>query len=90
MIPLCEGIMQKNADTTISAATTSDKENVLQILYLLDRFGVSDLFYHELAMVNLFLPRSHSVKEARTNLDSKLSHTRYLQWSIPIFQNLSI
>ena len=58
-IPLCEGTMQKNVDTTISAATASDKENVLQILYLLDRFGVSDLFYHELAMVNLSLPRLH-------------------------------
>jgi len=40
--------------------------------YLLDRFGVGDLFYHELAMLNPSLPRSHTVKDARTQLDSKL------------------
>ena len=67
--PVCNTGKKIN-EATISVATASDKENVLEILYLLDRFGVSDLFYHELVVVNLFLPPSHSVKEARTNLDA--------------------
>jgi len=41
-----------------------DQQNMLQILYLLDRFGVGDLFYHELAMLNPSFPRLHTVKGA--------------------------
>lgn len=55
VVPLCEGTT-KNIDTTISAPTTSEQQNVLQIMYLLDQFGVGDLFYHELAMLSPPLP----------------------------------
>ena len=51
---------------------TTDQQNMLQILYLLDRFGVGNLFYHELAMLYPSFPRLHTVKGARTQLDSKL------------------
>lgn len=35
-----------------------DKSSMRQTLYLLDRFGVSDEFYHELSMRFPALPRS--------------------------------
>ena len=37
-------------------------------LYLLERFGVSDEFYHELAMIHPALPRSYRVKQARKQI----------------------
>ena len=39
---------------------SSDVE--VMILYLLDKFGISDAFYHELSMVNPLLPRSYLIK----------------------------
>ncbi len=48
-----------------------DKEKVLQILYLLDKFGVGDKFYHELAAIDSALPRSYKVKKARVELNAK-------------------
>ena len=46
-------------------SATIDASCVRQTLYLLERFGVSDEFYHELAMINSALPRSHIVKQTR-------------------------
>ena len=45
-------------------------DETLEILYLLDRFGISDQFYHELSMVNPSLPRSYVVKQARESISS--------------------
>lgn len=39
------------------------------VLYLLDKFGISDEFYHELSMVQPFLPRSHLVKRIREKIN---------------------
>ena len=38
--------------------TIPSSEALAQTLYLLERFGVSDEFYHELAMAHPSLPRS--------------------------------
>ena len=46
--------------------------SVLQSLYLLERFGVSDEFYHELSMVFPDLPRSYQIKRARWQLSSHI------------------
>ena len=55
--------------TFVSPESGTDSEVndscVRQTLYLLERFGVSDEFYHELSMVNPALPRSHQVKHSR-------------------------
>ncbi len=47
-----------------------DSTEVNEILYLLDRFGISDQFYHELSMLHHDLPRSYEVKKARTAISS--------------------
>ena len=39
-----------------------------QVLFLLDKYGVSDDFYHEMSMIDLSLPRSCKVKELRKNV----------------------
>ena len=41
------------------------KTTIHQVLYLLDRFGISDEFYHEIAMIFPSLPWSHHVKDFR-------------------------
>lgn len=51
----------------------SDMEKVEQILYLLDKFCVSDEFYHEFSMIENGLPRSYLIKQCRNDLD-KLCH----------------
>ena len=40
-------------------------ESVAETLYLLEKFGVSDEFYHKLTMLHPELPRSYIVKAAR-------------------------
>lgn len=47
-----------------------------QILYLLDRYGVSDEFYHELTMVTKCLPRSHRVKALRRQISETVPYIR--------------
>lgn len=41
-----------SSPTLTSATSTNDSSQLRKVLYLLDRFGVSDEFYHELSMVN--------------------------------------
>ena len=56
-MPLLSGTTDiDNSDST---------EANLRVLYLLDRFGVSDKFYQELSMLFSELPRSNAVKKAR-------------------------
>ena len=63
----------KSSPSTPEAATTDNGEDrVLQILYLLDKFGVGDTFYHELSMIDKSLPRSHTVKKPRSECNSQV------------------
>ena len=56
----------KVIETPMESTTTDvNDDSVRQTLYLLERFGVSDDFYHELSMANSSLPRSHLVKKSR-------------------------
>ena len=64
-------------DTSTSSSSINDS-SVRQALYLLERFGVSDEFYHELSMVNTSLPRSHLVKKARHVLTESVEILRLL------------
>ena len=47
--------------------TTVDDEHtqILQVLYLLDKFGVGDALYHEMSIIALCLPRSYKIKHAQ-------------------------
>ena len=51
-VPLSDDAASENEDTVD-----------LRVLYILDRYGVNDTFYHELAMLFSELPRSHAVKK---------------------------
>ena len=56
--------------------TEDDKEHILQVLYLLDKFAVSDELYHELRMLCPHLPASNRVKQARKEINDLLEYTR--------------
>ena len=70
-----------SAGKSISIALSPDAEGVntpdscsnLRVLYLLDKFGVSDSFYHELCMIFSDLPRSHGIKKARIELNRSMT-----------------
>lgn len=78
------------------ASTTCNKDQrALEVLYLLDKFGVGDAFYHELAALEPSLPRSYAVKKERVELNKTFeieaipgyegafrSFTDTLQWKI--------
>ena len=46
-----------------------------QVLYLMDRFNVSDKFYHELSMVQPTIP--HRIKRVRSELNQSLKTKMY-------------
>ena len=52
------------------------ESSVRQTLYLLERFGVSDKFYHELLMRFPSLPRLYSVKRTRQLLTEEVEYER--------------
>ena len=56
--------------------TQEDFNRVHQILYLLDKFAVSDEVYHELQMLSSNLPPTHRVKQARKALNESVTFER--------------
>ena len=54
-----------------------DHDRIHQVLYLLDKFAVSDEVYHELTMLCSDLPASHIVKAARNELNDQPEFNRY-------------
>ena len=61
--------------TTSHQNTYLDNElsaEINQILFLLDSFGVSDEFYHELSMCHPSLPRSYLIKEKQKSISSNV------------------
>lgn len=53
-----------------------EKENIEQVLFLLDKFYVSDHFYHELTMISDGLPKSYLIKQRRKQLNDLCHVTR--------------
>ncbi len=47
-------------------------DSVKETLYLLEKFGISDECYHELAILNPQLPRLYKVKNARTAITHEI------------------
>lgn len=69
------------SSTSLSSTSHSSSQSSLhsfpdkkvdEMLFLLDCFGVSDEFYHELSMFHPSLPRSHLVKQRRTEISSNI------------------
>ena len=59
-----------------SSSTEDDREKASTILYLLDRFAISDEAYHELTQTSNQLPRSYQVKRLRKEIDSTVDIRR--------------
>ena len=49
--PITINLSDAPSPSPLSAAASSHEDNTASTLYLLDRYGVSDEFYHELAQV---------------------------------------
>ncbi|CAC5380027.1 unnamed protein product [Mytilus coruscus] len=47
----------------------TEQDKVKSLLYVLDKFGVSDDAYHELAVYNNGLPRSYLIKQCRQDIN---------------------
>lgn len=67
-ISYCES--SSSTSEHLSGTAEHNTQAVMNTLYLLDRFGVSDQFYHELSMIYPSLEHSYRVKEALTTLNS--------------------
>ena len=69
------------ADTSSSKPTTDgskEEESTIlkEVLFLLEEFGVSDQFYHELSMILPTLPRSYKVKRLCKAIDDSVDIRR--------------
>ena len=73
--PVKVTICDKSPSPSPSTPSESDYAKVRQILYILDRFAVSDEAYHELSVSSNLLPL-HPLKEARSNLNASLDLER--------------
>lgn len=57
--------------TSLESISESEDElvKVKQVLYLLDKFAVSDEHYHEMSMLHPDMPQINRIKEVRTELN---------------------
>ncbi|CAC5380013.1 unnamed protein product [Mytilus coruscus] len=54
----------------------TEQDKVKSLLYILDKFGVSDDAYHELAVYNDGLPRSYLIKQCRQDINDMCTITQ--------------
>ena len=64
---ICPSTCSTNKENAVSQA-------VNEVLYTKEWFGISDQAYHELSMVNEYLPRSWKVKKQRNEMN--------MQWQV--------
>ena len=57
--------------------SSEEKEKLKKVLHLLDRFYISDAFYHELTLISDNLPKSHLIKQLRSDINTKCR----IQWT---------
>ena len=69
-----QGYTEKANRSEEDAHSTSEELNyrVRQIRSILDRFGVSDAAYHELAAIDHILPRLYLLKNCRTDINAEM------------------
>ena len=82
MIPLSENAQDSQCTSNISATQVQDTEKLFQVLYILDRFAVSDEAYHEIRMCSCktdssALPPLYTLKQARKQLGSSMEIERF-------------
>ncbi len=65
--------------SSTSSDASQQQLQVHQILYLLDRFAISDEFYHDLSMLTPSLPRSYRIKRARDRINATVNLIRLPQ-----------
>jgi hypothetical protein len=53
-----------------------EKEKVRTILYIMDCFSISNQGYHEIAQVDISLPRTHVIEGCAKHMDSKWNVTK--------------
>ena len=78
---VCQNINLNESHSTTSAATASclsedGKSEIEKVLFLMDKFGVSEDFYHELTMTFSDLPRSYLVKKTKHELNKQCHLTK--------------
>ncbi len=66
-IPM-NGPTAKKAPTSFSELPEDDQRKIQQLAYILDHFGVSDTFYHELHMLIDGVPDSKLIAQGRTDM----------------------
>ena len=59
-----------------SLPSGTDKQRIVQVLYLLDRFALSDEAYHELSSITSDLPPSYQVKRRRKEMNESTEVVR--------------
>lgn len=59
-----------------SGEVASENTVLMEVLFLLETFDVSDAFYHELSMILPQLPRSYKVKRMRSDISSSIDIIR--------------
>ena len=61
---------------------------IMEVLFLLEKFDVSDEFYHELSMI-LPLPRSYKVKRLRSDISHSVDIKRVPEPAIGAYRPVS-
>lgn len=61
---------------TCTTVDPSDMKSIYQLLFLLDKFAISDEFFHELSMLFPSLPRSYVIKKARKQISDTVKIER--------------
>ena len=64
-----DGIRHTMAYKNIDQISMNVKEILKKILYLLDRFYISDAFYHDITAVCDGLPRSYLIKQLSSDMN---------------------
>lgn len=57
----------------------SESTIIQEVLFLLEKFGISDECYHEMTMILPCLPRSYKVKQMRTDISNSIDIKRLPQ-----------
>lgn len=62
--------------SSINTSSRSSENTIDEVLFLLDSYGISDEFYHELSMIHTSLPRSYLIKQRRNNISTNIPSHR--------------
>ena len=73
---------EEQAEGNSTVLSDTDNSEIEQVLFLLDKFYVSDELYHEFTIAYDDMPRSYLIKQRRSDLN-KLCHVESLPGSYP-------